>query len=52
MIETELEKVKRLLKAAYDHLNYCGYGDTWERECSEKLQKELDDYFDNEGKKI
>jgi len=45
MSESELEKVKRLLKDAYDHLNYCGYGDAWERECSEKLQEELDSYF-------
>lgn len=22
------------LKAARDHLNYCGYGDKWERECA------------------
>ncbi len=25
------------LKAAEDHLDLCGYGDSWERECSEKL---------------
>jgi len=28
----ELLKVKELLKKAYDHLEYCGYGDTWERQ--------------------
>ena len=44
-METELEKVKRLLMEAYAHLNYCGYGDSWERECSEELRKELDEYF-------
>ena len=22
------------LKAAYDHLEYCNYGDTWESECA------------------
>ena len=43
--ESELEKVKRLLRRAYDHLEYCGFGDQWERECSEELQKELSDYF-------
>ena len=48
MEETELEKVKRLLKEAYEHLNYCGWGDNWERDCSADLQKELYDYF--EGK--
>jgi hypothetical protein len=23
------------LKAARDHLEYCGYGDSWERECAQ-----------------
>jgi hypothetical protein len=46
-METELDKVKRLLKEAYNHLDYCGWGDSWERECSEDLRKELDEYFSN-----
>jgi len=45
MVKTELKKVKRLLKEVYEHLNYCGWGDSWEREGSKDLQKELDEYF-------
>jgi hypothetical protein len=41
----ELEQLKRLLRAAYDHLEYCGWGDTWERECSAELREELETYF-------
>ena len=47
-MESELDKVKRLLKEAYDHLDYCGWGDSWERECSEELRKELDGNFTDE----
>jgi len=47
-MESELNKIKRLLKAAYDHLEYCGWGDAWERECSEDLRKELNEYFFNQ----
>ena len=35
---TDKEKITLLreaLKAAQDHLDYCGYGDSWERECAE-----------------
>ena len=45
--EEELKLCKKLLKEAYDHLEYCGYGDSWERECSEQLQEDLDAYFGN-----
>lgn len=24
-----------VLQMAYDHLEYCGYGDSWERECAD-----------------
>lgn len=32
------------LVAARDHLNYCGYGDNWERECAreEKLEEKIE----------
>ena len=43
-----IEKLHNLLKETYDHLNYCGWGDSWERECSEQLRKELDEYFKEE----
>lgn len=33
---TALEKkLFRALTAAQQHLDYCGYGDKWERECAE-----------------
>ena len=44
-MEDEIEKVKELLAEAYRHLNYCNYGDSWERECAEELRKDLDKYF-------
>lgn len=42
-----LELIKQLteaLKAASDHLDYCGYGDKWERECAyeEKLPGQIE----------
>lgn len=32
------------LKAAQEHLEYCGYGDRWERECAKesKLKEKID----------
>jgi hypothetical protein len=36
---TDQDKIKTLRKAltaAKDHLEYCGYGDSWERECAEE----------------
>jgi hypothetical protein len=27
------DELLKALKAATDHLDYCGWGDTWEREC-------------------
>ena len=44
----KIDKVKRLLKEAYNHLDYCGWGDSWEWECSEGLRQELTDYFEYE----
>jgi hypothetical protein len=29
------------LKAAEEHLSYCGYGDSWERECAEDLPEQI-----------
>jgi hypothetical protein len=26
--------IRDALEAAYEHLEYCGYGDSWERECA------------------
>ena len=43
------EYLKELLRKAIDHLDYCGYGDEWERECSESLQEELRQWQEGEG---
>lgn len=33
----DIIKLRAALKAAGEHLDYCGYGDAWERECSQGL---------------
>lgn len=37
------DQVVNALYSAEGHLNYCGYGDSWERECAEDsgLAKEI-----------
>jgi len=30
-----INKLMEALQAASDHLDYCGYGDSWERECAQ-----------------
>ena len=45
-MESEIEKLKRLLWGAYEHLDYCGWGEKWEREISVNLRQELDEYFE------
>ena len=32
------KELYKLLDEAVDHLNYCGYGDSWERECAEEIK--------------
>jgi hypothetical protein len=34
-------KVVKALEKALEHLDYCGWGDRWERECSAELRQEL-----------
>jgi hypothetical protein len=38
----EIERLTEALQAAYDHLEYCGYGDAWERECALSGKDPLD----------
>lgn len=41
---TPLEKqLLKALKLASEHLDYCGYGDRWERECAQaaKLEEKI-----------
>ena len=45
MKRTDAQKIEILLealKAAQDHLEYCGYGDNYERECALKCDDPLD----------
>ena len=37
----DIDLIKMLgeaLSAAQDHLDYCGYGDSWERECAKQAK--------------
>jgi hypothetical protein len=34
-----------LLIDAKAHLEYCGYGDRWEKECSEQLRRDMNLFF-------
>ena len=40
-----VKKLGEALKDASEHLDYCGYGDSWERECAvhQELPKRVDE---------
>jgi hypothetical protein len=38
---TALSDAITLIKELEAHLDYCGWGDRWERECSKELRKSL-----------
>ncbi len=38
-----IETLVAALKAAQEHLEYCGYGDAWERECAGDLSNQIFD---------
>ena len=44
-LKAQNEKLRAALQAAKEHLEYCGYGDKWERECAEasKLEEQIDE---------
>jgi len=42
----EFEKASELIMKLYEHLEYCGWGDSWERECSGKLRDEASDFLE------
>ena len=49
MALTELETtLLEALREAKEHLEYCGYGDKWERECAKEagLEKKLEAAID------
>jgi len=43
-VEEKCKLLREALVAAKDHLEYCGYGDNWERECAEAqgLEKKIE----------
>jgi len=44
MIKSDKAKIrmlKKALEAAHEHLRYTGYGDSWEREGWQKLDKQI-----------
>ena len=40
----KIQVLREALLAAEDHLSYCGYGDSWERECAreQKLPEKIE----------
>jgi hypothetical protein len=46
IIKTQAARIKLLtetLQRASDHLDYCGYGDNWERECAGTLEADIEE---------
>jgi hypothetical protein len=41
---TALEKAHELILELESHLDYTGWGDSWERECSEDLRRKLREF--------
>lgn len=44
--QKEILRLRKLAKELFEHLEYCGWGDSWERECSEDLQDRARKEFD------
>lgn len=42
-MQVTYEQLREALHKALDHLDYCGWGDSWEREVSADLRTELQD---------
>lgn len=40
------EELYELAQEMYAHLNWTGWGDSWERECGEDLRKKVSKIFD------
>lgn len=40
-LKEKLRKTEDLLEEAIGHLDYCGYGDTWERQVAQALKEKL-----------
>lgn len=48
----QFESLLAALEDAVSHLEYCGYGDSWERECADdqKLPEKLDNAIERANK--
>ena len=51
-MENLIKQLGETLQKASDHLDYCGYGDSWERECSQTLEKDINKVLENYNKYI
>jgi hypothetical protein len=40
-LQKQVAQLREVLQAASDHLDYCGYGDAWERECAGDLEERI-----------
>lgn len=40
--DDEWQKIKEVFLDAANHLEYCGYGDSWERQGTEELHANVD----------
>lgn len=45
LIETHTAQLREFIHELLHHLDYCGWGDSWERECSEELRKRSDEWL-------
>jgi len=45
-----LTEALELIDALEEHLDWCGWGDKWERECSEPLRNKLGNFNQRRGK--
>lgn len=51
MSKVTLEEALELIDELVAHLEYCGWGDSWERECAEPLMKQVEEFNDKRGRK-
>jgi hypothetical protein len=40
-LKARIKLLTETLQRASDHLDYCGYGDNWERQCSGTLEADI-----------
>jgi hypothetical protein len=40
--EIQITELKRVIEQLLEHLEWIGWGDSWERECSEDIRDEIE----------